>query len=144
MGRQRDELDAQPGAASRVGDFGIQPIGEPLGVLDQAGGRAELFEVDLRLEVGRPEVPVDQTGDPLVEPQGEEQVVAGDRIRGRDIALAADRRYPASAWVTSRAAVGPSTAGVGPSSPTNGIACRSTASRLIRRAAVFCSATSRT
>ena len=31
-----------------------------------------------------------------------------------------------------------------PVSPTNGIPCRSTASRLIRSAAVFCSATSRT
>ena len=99
VGRQGDELDAQPVAASRVRrPRRPGPIDEPRRILDQ-GGRVtqSRFEVDLRLEVGGAEIPVDQPRDPLVQPQREEQVVAGDRIRGRDVALAADRRHHGSA-----------------------------------------------
>ena len=56
------------------------------------------------------------------------------------------RADPASACAAvALAPLAPLAAGpTPPDSPTNGIAWRSTASRLIRRAAVFCSATSRT
>ena len=59
------------------------------------------------------------------------------------------RADPVSAWaaasLVSLMPLAPLAAGpTPPDSPTNGIACRSTASRLIRKAAVFCSATSRT
>ena len=171
-------------------------------IVTQPGRRAELLHVDLGLEVGRPEVAVDEARDVLVEPQPEQDVVARDRVRApapsacrrrpgrarsplhlvRDAARDARRgrggRRPGGAprpaartapgrvearldpeldRGTGRAGVGlaggggraaplaPLPAGpTPPDSPTNGIPWRSTASRLIRRAAVFCSATSRT
>ncbi len=67
----------------------------------------------------------------LVETQAEEEVVAGDRVGDRHLERPADG---------ARRGQG----GHDGVSPTNGMPWRSTASRLIRRAAVFWVATSRT
>ncbi len=143
---ERRQLGPQPGASRRVVDLGAQAPQQVGGICDQARGCGELLGVDLGLEVGRSEVAVDQPGQPLVEAECQEQVVARDRVRCRYPALSADGGHlhanahgPGSLLPT-----GCDSPPSWPSSPTNGIPWRSTASRLIRRAAVFCSATSRT
>ncbi len=139
-------------------DFARQPGHESLGVLGQTAGCPELLHVDLRLEIGRPEVAVDETRDVLVEPEAEKDVIAGERVRNRHVSLAADGRGGGATHGRVRGCTGgarqeprsfgnvpiPCPGAIPRSSPTNGIPCRSTASRLIRRAAVFASATSRT
>ena len=152
MGLGARRAGRQPVAPVRLGDLGREAVEEAAASSTQRGRRAELLDVDLGLEIGRPEVAVDEPGEVLVEPEREEEVVAGDGIRNRDLALAADgeRVGRLRASSPSRSAV----AGQRPhplarapcprSSPTNGIPWRSTASRLIRSADVFASATSRT
>ena len=149
LGLERGDLGREPAAPRRFVDLGRDPIEEGVCVVEQPSGRPQRLEIDLRLEVGRPEVAVDETGDPLVQPEGEEEVVAGDRIRRRYGRLAADRRDERT---RGRIAIGghrgsspmPWPGATPPSSPRNGMPWRSTASRLIRRAAVFAAATSRT
>ena len=51
------------------------------GVITQRRRRALRFDLDLRLQRGRPVVRVDQPGRVLVEAQTEQQVVTGDRVR---------------------------------------------------------------
>ena len=197
-----------------------QPAAEARGVLGQEHGRAELLHVHLGLEVGWPEVPVHDPRDVLVQPQGDQQVVACDRVGHRDVAAPAHRggsrtwltrrvhrwrrsgrgarrsswsscsvaarraasrraarsgssgmdrrepwarcrwatavgpRHPTSAAPSEPSPVVPAgapgtspmpcPAPMPPVSPRNGMPCRSTASRLIRSAAVFWPATSRT
>ena len=109
------------------------------------GRCAALLHVDPGLELGRAEVAVDEPGDVLVEPEGEQEVVACDRIGRRHRPRPAHRRHAgagrrSAARRTRQASPAPKP----PVSPANGMCWRSTASRLIRRAAVFCSATSRT
>ena len=151
VGLERDQLGPQPRPARRIVDLRLDAFGKIGSVDDQPLGRPELLQVHLRLEIGRAEVAVDEPRDPLVEPKGKEEVVAGDRVRGRDVSFAADGRDPRPIGHSLRTSGGfavrcpsPAPAPASASSPTNGIAWRSTASRLIRRAAVFCSATSRT
>ena len=203
LGLERDQLDVEPGPAVGFGDLGRQTVPQGGRVLAQAGRRAKLLHVDRRLEIRRPEVPVDEPRDVLVEAEARG---GGSRGRsGRAPGPCGSRRPPGpaptrsplhllGAWRarhvvtevrvglaarlgeplgergihrqagpvgrTVRATrgrlgrvdaerVGASIRSRGaeagpPVSPTNGIRCRSTASRLIRRAAVFCSATSRT
>ena len=148
MRREGDELGVEPVAAIGLRDLVGQARPERLGVVGERGRRPQRLDVDAGLQVGRAEVRVDEPGDVLVEAEAEQEVVAGDRIRNGDLPLPADRER--------RRGVGrhePRSPGSEPipwpgaipfSSPTNGIPCRSTASRLIRSAAVFASATSRT
>ena len=89
---ERDELDVEPGAPGGIVDLGRQPVAERERIVAQSGRRAKLLEVDPGLEVGRPEVAVDEARDVLVEPQAEQDVVAGDRVRGRHRPRAADGR----------------------------------------------------
>ena len=200
-------------APVRLGHLAREAVAERRGVLGEPGGRAELLEVDLRLEVGRPEVAVDgaragagraggraagSRGRPgrararrgcrpprgcavtaggapgaaraappwsawsaaaaraasrrawrsgssgIVAARGERGVrVAVIRSRGR---RPARRRRAARSTRVPRRGTSPMPCPgpTPPVSPRNGIPWRSTASRLIRSAAVFWAATSRT
>ena len=103
------------------------------GIVGQPRRGAQRLHVHLPLEIARPVVAVDDTGDPLVEAKAEQQVVPGDRVGSGDQRLAAHRRHPGAV----------AHAPMPPVSPTKGIPS-SAALRLMRSAAVFCSATSRT
>ena len=110
--------------------------------------RAQLLHVDLRLEVGRAEVAVDQARDVLLEP---ERRAAGSRGRSGPAGTCRappTARVVAGPVVTSVGLAGqrahPLTRPIPRSSPTNGIPWRSTASRLIRAPPSSAAATSRT
>ena len=91
--------------ASSARELGDQPI-PTIGLVDLRGDRAvkrrrvlaeprggrELLRVDAGLELGRPVVAVDEPRDVLVQPEAEQQVVLGDRVRRRDLPGATDRR----------------------------------------------------
>ena len=79
---QRHDLGGEPAAAVRLEDPLLDPGAELRGVLSQARRWARPLGVDLRSERGWAEVAVDQAGDQAVEPEGEQQVVAGDGIGG--------------------------------------------------------------
>ncbi len=67
----------------------------------------------------------------LVEPERKQDVVPGNVVGGRDLVAAAHRGHEPAVRHA-------------PVSPTNGTPWSSSARRLMRRTAVFCSATSRT
>ena len=158
---QGDELGVQPRPPVRLGDLRGQTLAEGGRVVAQAGRGPELLHVDLGLELGRAEVAVDEARDPLVEPEGEQEVVAGDRVgadrpapgpsasrpspadatRDRDVRPAGHRRSAGTRQASGSGIARAEPAGL---ASANGMCCRSTASRLMRSAAVFCSATSRT
>ncbi len=85
-----DELRIEPAAPVRLADVGRKARTQAGGVVRQAGRRHGLLRGDPRPQVGRAEVAVDEPRDQPVESQGEEQVVAGDRIRHRDVARSPD------------------------------------------------------
>ena len=146
LGPEGDDLGRQPVAPIGFRDVRRDPLEQVRGVLHEAPGRVELLDVRLGLELRRAEETVDEARDVLVEPEGEEEIVSGDPVRDGDAAVAADGddrvvtchgRSPGTdpiPWPGARPF----------SSPTKGIPWRSTASRLIRSADVFASATSRT
>src|SRR5207248_751791 len=109
--------------------------------------RPQLLHVHLGLEVRRAEVPVDEARNPLVQPKGQEEVVARDAVGNGHLPLTAYREggrgtHPRS--VPAGISPIPCPRATPDSSPRNGMPWRSTASRLIRSAAVFWAATSRT
>ena len=184
--------------ARDIGDLVLESRAQGRRVVGEPRGRPQLLHVDLGLERRRAVEGIDGPRQVLVEPEREEDVVAGDGVRHPHLARAptpacvrgppsplealrpgrpavAAGPAPASCVVCSEAAwrassrrrliagmpagstaairaaspvAGTSrTACPGPTppvSPTNGIPCRSTASRLIRSAAVFWPTTSRT
>ena len=147
--RERDELGVEPVPPVVVADLVGESGAERVGVAGKRARRPERLQVDLRLEVRRAVVPVDESRDVLVEPQAEQQVVARDGVWGSGPVERRRRRgslsHPVVIAEPSPGSVPIPWPGPMPrSSPTNGIPCRSTASRLIRSAAVFASATSRT
>ena len=73
-------------------DLGVEPRPEGERVLGEARRRAQRLHVDAGLELGGPEVAVDGPGQVLVEPEAEQEVVAGDVVGRRDVARAADGR----------------------------------------------------
>ena len=121
------QLGTEPSPPGRFLDLGRDPCAEGGGIVDQAIERRHGCHVNLGLERGRTEVSVDEPRPDLVQAKGEGEVAGGDRIRGRHGPLATGGRL-----------------GQPGVSPTKGMFRRSAASRLIRRAAVFWPATSRT
>ena len=89
--RQRDELRAEPVAAVGLPDLILEPSAESVSVVSESGWRPERLDVDVRLKIGRTVVGIDEPGDVLVEPEREQEVVAGDRVGNRDLALATNR-----------------------------------------------------
>jgi hypothetical protein len=151
VGPQGHDLGRQPVAPVGFRDVRRDLLEEALGVVAETPRRAELARISLGLEIGRTVEPVDEAGDVQVEAEGEQQVVAGDGVGDGDPALAADgERGGDRLRGLGHGFRSPGTEpipwpGAMPfSSPTNGMPWRSTASRLIRSADVFASATSRT
>src|SRR4029079_11092306 len=87
---ERRQLDGQPGAPIRLRDLRIQPVEQRGRVVGEGDRRSQLFEVDGRLQVGRAVVAVDEARNVLMEAGGQEEVVAGDRVRDRDAPLPTD------------------------------------------------------
>ena len=134
------QLGDEPLPPGRFRDVRLDPAAERDRVVAEPVRGEERLQVHLCLEVCRPEIAVDQTGDPLVEPQRKEQVVPGDVVGSRDEPFTADGRDHVQFGTSPM----PWPGATPPSSPWNGMPWRSTASRLIRSAAVLAAATSRT
>ena len=94
---ERDELDVQPRSTIIVAHLGLETSSQRGGVVAEADRRPQLLHVDLGLETCRTEVAIDDARDVLVQTKTQEEVVASDRIRGRDGSCPANRWDPAVA-----------------------------------------------
>ena len=93
MGRQRPDLGDEPIPTLGLRDLRPDPRGQRRGVLAEPRCGRELLRIDAGLDGGRPEVPIHEPRDALAQPQAEQQIVLGDRVRRGDLPGATDGRH---------------------------------------------------